>query len=260
MKRLAALLVFLVFGFWPCAYAGQSSSSVEAYLVPNEVSIGAFFSGTRVTIKGKVPASSEVMITVTGQKEDLKLKKKGRAFGFLWMNIGTMTFHQVPSVYLLYTSSPLDTLTRSHPEWWRQLPEGLESLQEKTVITPPCGEEAGPMFEEFLKLKKQEGLYAFHGGEVRYSHEEGNDKFYEATLDLPAKIPSGRYEVRVSAINGASVMGTSSQYLTVKAVGLPAYLSSFSLNHGMLYGVLAVLTAVGAGLLMDLVFGSKRPH
>jgi uncharacterized protein (TIGR02186 family) len=260
MRRLSALLVLLVAGLWPCAHAAQASTSVNAHLEPNVVSIGAFFSGARITVAGKVPASSEVMITVTGQKEDLELKRKGRAFGLLWMNVGTMTFHQVPSVYLLYTSAPLDTLAEKHPEWWRQLPGGLESLEKKTLITPPCGEEAGALFKEFLKLKKQEGLYALHKGEIQSSQEKDKDRSYEATLRIPAKIPPGRYEVRVSAINGLSVVGAASEYLMVKEVGMPAYLSSFSLNHGMLYGVLAVLTAIGAGLLMDMLFGSKRPH
>jgi uncharacterized protein (TIGR02186 family) len=260
MNYLSALVILLVAGLWPCAHTAQASNLVETHLEPNVVSIGAFFSGAQITVTGKVPTPSEVMITVTGHKEDLELKRKGRAFGLLWMNVGTMTFHQVPNVYLLYTSAALDAFARTHPGWWRQLPEGLESLEKKTLITPPSGEESGALFKEFLKLKKQEGLYAFHGGEIRYSQEKEREKSYEATLSIPAKIPPGKYEVRVSAINGGYVVGAASEYLVVKAVGIPAYLSSFSLNHGMLYGVLAVLIAIAAGLLMDVLFGSKGHH
>jgi uncharacterized protein (TIGR02186 family) len=260
MKRLSAVLVLLVTGLWACAHAAQASTSVEAYMEPSVVSIGAFFNGARITVKGKAPASSDIMITVTGKTEDLELNKKGRAFGLLWMNVGTITFHQVPSVYLFYTSMPLDPSAQAYPEWWRQMPGGFESLEKKTQITPASGKDAGALFKEFLKLKKQEGLYALHGGEIRYGREKDKEKSYDATLCIPAKIPPGRYEVTVSAVNGASVVDSASEYLTVKEVGMPAYLSSFSLHHGLLYGVLAVLTAVGTGLLMDTLFGSKRPH
>jgi uncharacterized protein (TIGR02186 family) len=260
MKRLSALLFLLAAGLWPWAPIAQALTSVEAHMEPNVVSIGAFFNGARITVKGKVPASSEAMITVTGQEENLELNRKGRAFGLLWMNVGTMTFHQVPSVYLLYTSEPLETSTQTHLHEGRQTAGGFEALEKKASITPACGEEAGALFNEFLKLKKQEGLYALHGGEIRYGQEKNKEKSYEATLRIPAKIPPGRYDVTVSAVNGGSVVGTASENLMVKAVGMPAYLSSFSLHHGLLYGVLAVLTAVCTGLLMDTLFGSKRPH
>ena len=257
MKGLSTLLVLLAAGLWPCAHATYASTSVEAYLEPNAVSIGAFFSGARITVAGKVPASSEVLITVTGQNEDLKLNRKGRAFGLLWMNVGTITFHDVPSVYLLYTSESLAPIGRDHFE---SMPGGFESLGKKTTITPSPGEAAGVLFKEFLKLKKKEGLYAVHRGEIQYSQEKDGEKSYEAALRIPAKIPPGQYRVKVSALNSGSVIGEASEYLTVRESGMPAYLSSFSLKHGLLYGILAILTAIAAGLLMDTLFGRKGSH
>ena len=43
-------------------------------------------------------------------------------------------------------------------------------------------------------------------------------------------------------------LGLASPGIKVREVGVPAFLSSLSFNHGSLYGVLAVLIAIGAGL------------
>lgn len=260
VKHVLGFAVFLVATPFLWADTAHSTTPVKVSLEPSVVSIGALFNGAQITVSGEVPSASEVMIMVRGRNEDLQVRRKGRVLGFLWMNTGNMTFHQVPSLYLLYTSKALDTLAQTHPEWWQRLPYGFESLKKETMITPPCGEESEGLFREFLKLKRQEGLYVLHRGEIGYAREQGQERSYEAAVWIPPKVPPGQYEVRVVAFNGGSPVGTSSEYLKVREVGIPARLSSFSMNHGILYGILAVLIAIGAGLLMDMLFGTRRPH
>ena len=49
--------------------------------------------------------------------------------------------------------------------------------------------------------------------------------------------------------------------IDVREVGMPAWISSLAFNHGALYGILAVLVAVVAGLGTGILFkGGKGAH
>jgi hypothetical protein len=68
----------------------------------------------------------------------------------------------------------------------------------------------------------------------------------------------GEYEVKVLALDGGQGAGAATEHIEVEEVGVPALLSSLSFKHGGLYGLLAVLVAIGAGLLMDFFFGEQQ--
>jgi hypothetical protein len=42
--------------------------------------------------------------------------------------------------------------------------------------------------------------------------------------------------------------------------GFNTFVGSLAREHGLLYGVVAVVVAVGAGLLVGLVFGTGKAH
>jgi hypothetical protein len=49
--------------------------------------------------------------------------------------------------------------------------------------------------------------------------------------------------------------------LQVKQVGLPAFISKLAFERGALYGLLATIIAIAAGLLMGVIFkGEKGAH
>ena len=48
--------------------------------------------------------------------------------------------------------------------------------------------------------------------------------------------------------------------IEAKKVGMPAFITSFAFNHGTLYGVLAVLVAIIAGLVTGVIFKGEKAH
>ena len=88
------------------AYSGFSSASIplDITVQPDQISIGATYNGTDILVSGQIPADSEAVIRITGHEEDSRLKKKGRVMGFLWMNLGSVEFHNIPGVFILYRS------------------------------------------------------------------------------------------------------------------------------------------------------------
>ena len=72
--------------------------------------MGAQYDGITLKVQGTVPAGSDVVLRFTGAPEELHLRKKGKVFGLLWMNIGKIHLKNVPRVCLIDSSRPFAEL------------------------------------------------------------------------------------------------------------------------------------------------------
>jgi uncharacterized protein (TIGR02186 family) len=259
LRRPITSMLLLLAGLLCSPHPVRSAATLRAELEPAVIHIGAFYNGARVSVTGEAPADSEVVLRVTGKRRDLELKKKGRVLGILWMNLETVTFRQVPDVYLLYTSKDFENMVQSNPGEPGVREVGLESLESQIDIKPAAADRHD-LFQELLKLKKSEGLYAVRGDAVHYKEVHGPTKQFAAILLMPSRLTPGEYLVEAFALNHGKIAATSSS-LKVDQVGLPALLSALAFEHGGLYGALATLIAIAAGLLMGFLFkGSKGAH
>ena len=262
-KRHTFDLVFLVAAMLFFYQPGTCAASVTVNARPNKIAVGTLFNGASVTVSGVIPAGSEAVVTVTGRQEDLHLKTKGRALGVLWMNLGSVSFHHVPTLYIVNTPKSLEPSGDAGSGKGLGSDAKFESLKAQAEITPTPTDpgDRARLLQEFLKLKKGEGLYAVNGGTVHYGVAESGMKSFETDIRIPARVAPGEYEVKVEAFNGRHVTDAAIQHIEVEEVGGPALLSSLAFKHGGLYGLLAVLVAIGAGLLMDFFFsGSGGAH
>jgi len=256
-KKTAILTVFLFMGVWGYVLPARTATALTTKLEPNIISIGAFFNGIQLSVSGKTAAENEILILFKGRSEDLTLKKKGKALGLLWMNLGELTFHQVPNLLLQSSSKGLDEFAHSHPEQWKAAEIGFEYFKKNLQMSPPP-EKRDEVIEEFMKLKKSQGFYAENPGTINFDKIDDNLKSFETTVWVPPKVTPGEYEVNVIEFHNGRVVSQAVNQIKVKETGLPAMLSELAFQHGALYGILAVLIAIGAGLLMDFFFGQSQ--
>jgi uncharacterized protein (TIGR02186 family) len=258
-KRIIFDLGFLVAGMMFFPQPAICAVPVTVNARPNKIMVGALFSGADVAVSGTIPAGSEAVVIVTGQQQDLPLKTKGRALGFLWMNLGSVTFHHVPTLYIVNTPKSLEASRDAGSGEGLGLDVGFESLKAQAEITPtPDPDDKALLLQEFLKLKEGQGLYTVNSGTVHYSVTKDGMRSFETDIHIPARVAPGEYEVKVEAFNGGHVVDAATQDIEVEEVGVPALLSSLSFKHGGIYGLLAVVVAIGAGLLMDFFFGGQK--
>ena len=234
-----------------------STVSVTAQNEPNLIAVGAFFNGTQLTVSGKVGVENDVVVIVSGKQEELTLKKKGKALGLLWMNLADVHFKKVPNLYILYSSKVRMESAATGPKTWEKLGIGFEYLKKEMEIEAPQAERDA-LANEFLKLKQNHGLYAFHPDEISFGQKNEKEKSFTASVWIPPRIPTGMYQVRVMEIHDDQLVDNSMSQLKVKEEGIPLMLSSLAFNHSILYGFLAVLIAIGAGLAMDFFFGTGK--
>ena len=256
-NRIWMSVIILTMYFMCLPKPAYSTVSVKAKHEPNLIAISAFFNGTQLKVSGKIAIENEVVVIVKGKQEELTLKKKGKALGLLWMNLGDVHFKKVPNLYILYSSKGMMELAASDAITWEQLGIGFESLKKEMEIEAPQAKRDA-LANEFFKLKQNQGLYASHPGEISFGQKNEKDKSFTASVWIPPQIPTGEYQIRVIEIHNGQIVDNSRDQLKVKEEGIPLMLSSLAFNHSILYGFLAVLIAIGAGLAMDFFFGTGK--
>lgn len=260
MKNLVIIVIMCLVGIaWPLggpAMATDLMVSVE----PDTVQIGTNFNGGTVSVAGRIAADATALIRVTAKTEHYNLKRKGRALGFLWMNLGSVEISNVPGLFLIYLPEGAGNGRAEDKIARNSLNLGMESVRERAEIHAP-GENENELFNEFIKLKQAEGLYGTVEDRIRFEPAIDGMKPFKALLPLPAALPQGAFNVEVYVIENGVVTDTAVRKLEAREVGLPAWISAMAFQHGTLYGVLAVLAAVMAGLLTGVLFkGEKGAH
>ena len=230
----------------------SASAPLETRVQPDRIFIGATYNGTDISVSGQVPAETEAVIRITGHEEDSRLKKKGQVMGILWMNLGSVEFHNVPSVFILYRSKQVDD------QYDGKI--GIGSVRKQADIVSEY-QDKDALFDEFVKLKQKSGLYSTVVNGIQYETGNNGVKSFSATVKMPSALPQGDYKLEVFALADEGITGYSQKDLKVKQAGLPAFIATLAFDHGTLYGVLAVIVAVIAGLLTGTIFkGEKGAH
>ncbi|HHK60439.1 MAG TPA: hypothetical protein ENJ73_01765 [Desulfobacterales bacterium] len=230
---------------------GPALAATSLQIDKSRVEISAFYNGTVIRATGAVPAGAEAVVRVSGKPETLHLKKKGKAAGVLWMNVGDLTFANAPKVYMLY-SSDKDGALFGKPEL-----EFSYGALERRVEIEPAGEDKGFWFGEFLKLKKENKVYAEYPGAIVWDEESAAGRTFHVDLVIPPRMGEDDYSIDLYAVKDGAIVGTASRKLEIRQVGFPKKLTSLAFDHALLYGVFSVLIAVAAGLLMGVLFKDK---
>ncbi|MCF6290429.1 MAG: TIGR02186 family protein [Desulfobacterales bacterium] len=225
-----------------------AAAETSMQLEPQQVLISAFYNGTTIKVTGRIPADTDALVRLNGEGEEVHLKKKGKAAGILWMNIGDVTFAHTPRAFMLYGG----------PDGGKSVDHlvGFAAL-EKEVEISPATEDKSLMFNEFIKMKQSQGIYGRHLDVVRYGTPDGDGKTFTVDITIPPRMTPGQYLVKVFAVRDRQVVDQAGRNLEIKEVGFPARLASLAFDHALLYGVMAVLIALAAGLFIGIVFKDK---
>jgi len=258
MRKIIVIAIFCLSCLVLKLPAVYASTALNVTVQPEHILIGAGYNGKHVHITGKIPSDATSLIRVTSKPEHYNLKQKGRALGFLWMNLGSVEISKVPGVFLLYRSG--GTPTHTNQQARQELDLGLEGLRKQAEIVAK-GEDVDTLFDEYVKLKEKSGLYDVVDNAISYGPDEAGMKTFNAFLTLPAALPPGTYDIEVFAIKDGIIDESVVKKIDAKEVGTPAWISTLAYKHGILYGVLAVMVAVLAGLLTGTLFkGAKGAH
>lgn len=246
---LIALALAALLGLYGAAAAADMSVSLS----PAAITIDTFYNGRDLTVAGKAPEGSAVVVRLVGASSDLHMKEKGKIFGLLWMNLDSLHFSGVPSVYLAAASTGFFDLGPAGERL------GLAGLESKVEVEGKVADKP-VLIAELVNLKKKEGLYREDQGLIQLGQAADGQVPFSAELRLPSRLSPGTYTVEAFAVQNGAVVATASTPLPASLVSTPAFLARMAFDHGGLYGVLATVIALLSGLAIGLIFQSKGAH
>lgn len=244
-RGLKILLIAALLGAVPLGAAPRAQELV-ADLSRHLVPITTGFVGTNVLLFGATEGRGDVIIVVSGPSRREVVRRKGRVAG-IWVNDAQLTFEDVPSFYGLAASKPIGKLLTTAA--LRRHGIGIENLNLKPGRQVGAGELAG-FRTGFLRNKIRDGLFTKRPGGVTFLGQ----RLFRSTMYFPANVPTGTYAVKVFLVRDRRVVSAQTTPLIIAKVGIGAEVYHFAHNSSVLYGIIAIVIALLAGLFAGVVF------
>lgn len=242
MKRILLTLAVFALGNAP-ANADELVADLSDHLV--EITMG--FEGAELLLFGAVEGDGDVVVLVHGPKEDLTVRRKDKV-GPIWMNRSQMAYKSIPAFYnVMATRPPGDWLPEAARERHRI---GVEHLALATTDHKATVARAKEFREALIRRKQALGHYSKGFGEVRML----SPRLFRTDVKFPTNVPVGNYTVEVFLFEDGEVVSAQTTPLYIKKTGILAEIFSFAHNYAAIYGVMAIVFAVLAGLGANAVF------
>lgn len=240
--RRALLLLALI-----CAVAAPvRAEPLIADLSESVVKITTGFTGTKVLLFGAIDASGQVVVIVQGPRHSVVVREKQRTAG-IWMNRRSVKFENVPAFYHVLSSDTLD-------EWLplrtrEQYEVGVEYLKLDAVgnVGPA---KAAEFREALIRNMQRIGRYSRIEGDVTML----GGQLFRADLYLPANLPTGYYNIEVLLVRDGDVKSIQATPLLVTKSGLGAEAFNLAYDQPAIYGIIAIVIAVMAGVGANAIF------
>jgi len=227
-------------------------------LSTSRVLIYSNFTGADVVLFGSVERDAQtvarrggydIVVTVTGPREDILTFRKERVFG-IWVNADSRTFVKAPS-YLTVLSNrtitdiaDINTLRRTQTGLARTLlPQEISGDIADSIRDDPFR-------QAFLRLKVERNLYRETQNGVTFL----TPALYRAAIPIPDNAPTGNYDVDVKLFADGALLSRTQTALEVVKVGFEQVVANAARDYGLLYGLATALMALLTGWLASVVF------
>jgi uncharacterized protein (TIGR02186 family) len=232
--------------FWLAPSAPARGQALVADLSNHLVAITTGFTGADILLFGAVEGPGDVVVTVRGPARDEVVRRKIRVAG-LWINGAEVRFRNVPVFYALFASRPFADIVTDEIADIHQI--GAENLTLRSD-SPKSPEEIDTFRDALIRVKEREGLYVPETGRLSFLGR----RLFRANLTFPGNVPTGSYTVEVLLIRDGAVVSAQTTPLYISQAGISADVYEFAHRQSTLYGLLAIVVAVGSGWIAGAVF------
>ena len=159
------------------------------------------------------------------------------------MHVDQRSYQNIPIFYALAFTKPISRL--APPSVLQSLGLGESRITLASNPTPDA------LFDGALSRSftaKQWWLSPF--GKITYFGES----LFKARLDFPDTLPSGDYTAEVYLFDRGKLLGFQTIPLTTYQTGFDARVADAARNHGLVYGLGAILMALFGGWLAHRLF------
>lgn len=235
---------------WACATTA-TAREIAVDLSSHEIEITAGFDGAELLLFGYADSQADVMVIVRGPDGPVEVRQKERVAG-VWINQQQVAFTSAPGFYFVGVTDGLaaggeleailsDTGLGAH---YLDLPTNPPNIEADTVET---------FRHALVELRKRQNLYSAQPGRIIMR----DDGLFRTNVPFPAGTPVGEYTVSVyHVVDGWPTAGASTP-LQVRKAGFSAFVYRIAHTEPVLYGIIAILVALGAGWFAGWAFGRR---
>lgn len=234
------------------------SAQREPVLVPavsqSLIEVRQGFTGARLLLYGAVidpggAASTEnydIVVVLKGPTEPVRIREKDRIAG-IWMNAGSSDFRSAPSFFAVASSRPVKEIVDERTAAIYEL--GTDFIQ-----LSPSGqidlEEQARFAQGLVELRRKQGLFQENPRGVSISEKV----LYQARIDLPSNVTTGRYTAETFAIARGRVLTSATARIEVVKAGLEGRVVTAAQRWSFFYGLGAIALSLGMGWLAGRLF------
>ena len=228
-------------------------------LVPDvsqrEVDIQYSFTGAELLLfgaivypDGRVPdGRTDIAVVLKGPTQSVLVREKAKLADIVWANAGAARFRSAPSFYAIAASRPLSQLVDERTAAIYEL--GLGSIH----LSPSGGTapDVANRFETgFIDLRARSGLFVAQPGAVEITR----GVLYRARLNIPPRVPDGRYTAETFLIRDGRVIAAATRDVAVRKQGFERFVATAARYQPVAYGLVAILISIGLGWAAGAVF------
>ncbi|HSF12326.1 MAG TPA: TIGR02186 family protein [Erythrobacter sp.] len=234
------------------------SAQREPVLVPavsqSLIEVRQGFTGARLLLYGAVidPAGAgrsgdyDIVVVLKGPTEAVRIREKDRIAG-IWMNAADSDFRSAPSFFAVASSRPISEIVDERTAAIYELGTDFIQLSPSGQIEP---EEQARFAQGLVDLRRRQGLYQENPGGVRISEKV----LYQARINLPSNVSTGRYTAETFAIAQGRVLASATARIEVVKAGLEGQVVTAAQRWSFLYGLGAIALSLGMGWLAGRLF------
>jgi len=232
---------------------GQAKPAPKPVLVPDvsqrQIEIAYSFTGAELLLFGAIlypggrlpddDKPTDIVVVVKGPTQSILVREKEKIAG-IWVNAARLRYRSAPSFYGMVSSRPIDQIVDERTRAIYEL--GLRSLQLSPASNAPPDEQ--DRFARGLSdLRARSGLYYQKPDAVEIS----DGVLYRARVDIPARVPVGRFTAETFLIRDGHVLAVATKEIEIRKSGFERFVARSAQRWSIAYGLVAVALSVLLG-------------
>ena len=254
--KLPGILMSFLLVFMPLKV---QTETLVTDLSQHEIEITSQFAGSELLLFGAIERYAteaiqsddisvqglgyDIIVVVKSEPTDLIIRKKENKAG-IWVNSENITVKGVPGYYAIGSTRPLNDFLSAE----KQAEFGL-GLNNISFITEGESEDLAAYKQALFRNMMNKGLYIEESGNV----EVKNEILFRANLTFPSNMPVGDYKADVYLVRDGNIVINHHTDLLVDKKGIERVIYNFAHDYPPLYGIMAIIVALFAGLFSGFV-------
>jgi len=227
-------------------------------LSTSRVLISSNFTGTDVVLFGSVERDAQtvprrggydIVVTVTGPRENILTFRKERVFG-IWVNTDSRTFVKAPSYLTVLSNRTITEIADINT--LRRTQTGLARILLPQEISGDIADSIrdDPFRQAFLRLKIERNLYR----EIQNGVTLLTPALFRAAIPIPDNAPTGNYDIEVKLFADGALLSRQQTAMEIVKVGFEQFVANAARDYGLLYGLATAMMALLTGWFASVVF------